>query len=434
MKRTNRILLAAGCAALLLISWLTAITADTDAQKQEKLLAKAEMYMEDEIYVLAEPLYQEASSYEDKYTAEAEIGLKKVYLALLDQTGYAKKYKDLLSKQMGREGAPPEVFLEAAKYYFGIPDEEEAFIVLRDGIEKTKSQEILDFYEASRYTYTTNYVEYEDVTAVHQGAIQVQMAGKWGLADHLGHTIIPCEYDMISTFGEDRVVVKKDNVISAVNSKNNRLALYHGDAKEFGNYGENRLALKTDNGWTMATGELAQAPMEFEDIGMFSGGCAPAKVNGKWGLIQADGESWLLAPTYDDIIRDELGRCFAQGRVFVKQGKQVIMLSEDGQVGETYQDAKPFADGWAAVKKDGKWGFVDAQGVMQIEPQYEDALSYGQHLAAVKIDGKWGYISIYGKIAIEPIFEKAKSFYQGSAPVQAVKDTWQFITLTEYEE
>lgn len=119
--------------------------------------------------------------------------------------------------------------------------------------------------------------------------------------------------------------------------------------------------------------------------------------------------------------------------MFVEKNGQVMLLVDGEPVGEVYEDAKPFADGWAAVKKNGKWGFIDRSGEMKIQPMFEDALSFSGHLAAVKIDGLWGYVSLYGKVVIEPVFFDVRNFYQGTAPVKTDRG-WQFITLLEYEE
>jgi hypothetical protein len=131
---------------------------------------------------------------------------------------------------------------------------------------------------------------------------------------------------------------------------------------------------------------------------------------------------------------DELGQSCAQGAVFVKKGNSVCLFVDGSQVGEAYDDAKPFGrEGYAAVKKNGKWGFIDTSGDIKIGCQFDDALSFGQHLAAIKRDGFWGYISLYGKIVIEPVFLQAKSFADGSAPVLTERG-WRFISLLEYSK
>lgn len=52
-----------------------------------------------------------------------------------------------------------------------------------------------------------------------------------------------------------------------------------------------------------------------------------------------------------------------------------------------------------------------------IDPQYEDADSFSQDLAAVKKDGKWGYIDMEGNTVIPFQFDYAFSFSEGLAVV-----------------
>ena len=58
MKRMKRLLLGIGCALLLAVSWLAALTAESDAQRQVKLIEQAAAYTQDEIYVRAIPLLE----------------------------------------------------------------------------------------------------------------------------------------------------------------------------------------------------------------------------------------------------------------------------------------------------------------------------------------------------------------------------------------
>lgn len=433
MKRSKIILFGAVCILVLAISWLTAITAQTDAERQEELLRQAEAYLQDEIYIRAVPLLEEAAGYQDAHTLEAEETLKSVYLQLIDQSGYAQKYTGLLEKQMARKDAPAECFQEAAAYYLERSRAADAFAVLRDGVSRTGSGELEAFYESVRYQFRMNNDVFEDVTATCNGAIQVKANGRWGLANAAGDLVVPCEYDKVSTYSGGEAVVKKGGVISGIDADNNRVALLHGEADDFGNYNENRLGLKTDNGWILSDGEFNTGTVYLETLGMYSDGGAPAKLNGKWGILNTGGSEWIIPAEYDGIIQDELGRAYKNETVFVKEGEQVLLLVKGEAVGDVYEDAHPFADGWAAVKKDGKWGFIDQEGTVQIDYQFDDARSFGQHLAAVEIHGKWGYVSLKGEIVIPPAYLEAGSFYNGSAPVKT-ETGWRFITLLEYEE
>lgn len=433
MKLGSRILIGAGCLVLLAISWIIAISAPSDEEKQLLLMEQAAPLLEDEIYVRAEPLLEEAASYHTEHTGEAEEMLKQIYLHLIDQQGYSKKYTTLLQTQMSREGAAPEVFLEAANYYLERSKLSDAFTVLTDGIKKTGSEELVDLYEDNRYTYQMGYNIYEDVTAAYGTTIAVQNDGLWGLSSTGGGPVIPCQYDWISTYSVDRVIVSKDGIISAVDSSGNRVALLKESVSELGNFSNNRIALHIGNEWRYADGEFTISNVSYEQLGTYSNGYAAAKQGGKWGVIDLRNE-WLIPPEYDEVIMDELGQACQQGAVFVRRGDSVYLFVDGVQVGDSYEAAKAFgAEGYAAVMKNGSWGFIDVEGQVRIPYQFDDAISFGQHLAAVKTGDFWGYISLSGKLVIEGEFLQAKSFSNGSAPVLTDRG-WKFITLAEYSK
>lgn len=435
MKRAKRIVLGLACVALLIASWAAAVTAKSDADRQRGLIDQAAVYTADEIYVLAVPLLEEAAEYQDDFTLEAEAALKKVYLCLAGKDNYIRRYTNLLDKQMARSDAAPEIFREAAQYYLDNNRTVDALSALKNGIAKTGDEGLIRFYEDSRYGYTLSRNFYDEAGAIYQGTVQVAQEGCWGLATATGLPVIPCEYDKISTFDEDRAIVQKDGVISAVDQANNRIALLHREASDFGNYAENRTGLKTEEGWILANGTLQTGSAVFEELGTFSSGGAPARRGGLWGIVDTSGEKWLLEPQYEDIIRDELGCCGDSEFLFVRRGGVVFLTAgkDHEEIGGPYEDARPFNGGWAAVKQNGKWGFIDTSGTLQLDFQFENALSFGQHLAAVQKDGLWGYVSLLGEIVIEPQFLEAKSFSGGSAPVRTGLG-WQFITLEEFRQ
>lgn len=433
MKRKKTLLLTVGCLVLLMLSWLAALTTESDGKKQAKLLLQAEAYMEDEIYVRAIPLLEEAAGYEAQHSAEVETALKDAYLHMMGQGDYSRRYTKLLDKQMGRNNAEPAIFAEAASYYLDNLRYRDAFTVLRKGIEKTGSQELVEQYEENRYVYDIKRGIYEDVTAISNGAIQVRKDGRWGLANVSGNLVIPCEYEKISTFSNGQAIAQQGEVLMGVDENNNRVALCHEKPSDFTNFEDNRLGLLVDGSWVLADGNFNTGGIRLQSLGMYTNGGAAAQTSDRWGVLGTDGETWLIPPEYDGIIQDTLGRCYAQEAVFVQKGDQVLLLKDGKQTGEAYEDARPFADGWAAVKKEGKWGFIDTEANVKIDFQFEDALSFGQHLAAVKKGDRWGFISLEGKLVIEPIFLEARSFSKGSAPVRT-GDGWRFIVLKEFEK
>lgn len=107
------------------------------------------------------------------------------------------------------------------------------------------------------------------------------------------------------------------------------------------------------------------------------------------------------------------------------------MINEKGEMvgAETYEDAKPFvSDQPAAVKKNGKWGFVDHAGAWVIEPKYQDAGSFSGGFAPVQTASGWGYINQNNELVIADEFSAAKNFQNGIAPVQD-GNHWTMIEL-----
>ncbi len=432
MNGAKKVLIAACCVLLLAAGWLAALFSETDADRQQKLLAAAQAYLDDEIYVRAAPLLEEAAGYDAEYTLRAEEKLKEAYLPLLEQSGYSRKYTNLLDRQMARDDAAPEIYLEAARYYLDRGKESTAFEILRGGIEKTGSQELTDFYEANRYVYSAGRAAYQEVTDFFNGRIQVRQDGYWGLALPSGSLALPCEYDFVSTYENGEIIVMKDGVLSGVDSDGNRLALYKGEpAREVTNFSSGRLAVRQSGGWVLADAELNTGSAVLEDIGAYSGDGAAAKKDGKWGVLSRNGTDWLVEPAYDGVICDGLGRCWYDDTVFVRRGDRVVLLVDGKELDGSYEDARPFAGGWAAVKKNGKWGYIDREGAVRIDFQFDDARSFTMHLAAVKTGRSWGYVGLNGQLVIDPVFLEARAFSNGTAPVKTA-DGWQFITLLEY--
>jgi hypothetical protein len=71
----------------------------------------------------------------------------------------------------------------------------------------------------------------------------------------------------------------------------------------------------------------------------------------------------------------------------------------------------------AAVKKDGRWGYVDTLGKMVIPFNLEAAGNFFEGLAAVKYGGHWGYINKKGDFSVKPVFDEASDFHDGHARI-----------------
>lgn len=80
-------------------------------------------------------------------------------------------------------------------------------------------------------------------------------------------------------------------------------------------------------------------------------------------------------------------------------------------------------EGMRGIRRDGRYGFIDARGRLLIANRYEGIGMFREGLAPVMILGKWGFVDKEDNIAINPNFEKATGFNNGLAIVQRAGKT-----------
>jgi hypothetical protein len=83
-----------------------------------------------------------------------------------------------------------------------------------------------------------------------------------------------------------------------------------------------------------------------------------------------------------------------------------------------YDVAWSFYEGLAAVRQNGKWGFIDKSGNFVVEPQFDGVRNFSDGMAAIKQKGKWGYANANGEVVIEPKYYEAYDFKEDIARVE----------------
>lgn len=88
-------------------------------------------------------------------------------------------------------------------------------------------------------------------------------------------------------------------------------------------------------------------------------------------------------------------------------------------IAPTYEDARPFHEGRAAVKGRRGWGYIDAAGHWAVKPIYQRAESFSDGRARVSdSSGMWGYVDRAGTAVIAPQFACESPFFGAHAFVQ----------------
>ena len=81
----------------------------------------------------------------------------------------------------------------------------------------------------------------------------------------------------------------------------------------------------------------------------------------------------------------------------------------EGEVEKIY----PESEGLSAIKKNGRYGFIDEKGRLRIANRYEEVRAFQEEMAAIKIRGRWGFINHDDNIAVQPIYDQVSSFSNG---------------------
>ncbi len=94
-----------------------------------------------------------------------------------------------------------------------------------------------------------------------------------------------------------------------------------------------------------------------------------------------------------------------------------------------YESTSGFYNGFASVKKDGKWGTLNEAGKVAIAPKYDETIEFEEGISPAKQNGKYGFIDTKGNEIIPFIYEQVWYFTDGMVCVK--KDgKWGFINTT----
>ncbi len=266
----------------------------------------------------------------------------------------------------------------------------------------------------------------------HNGLARTEFGQRYGYINETGKMVIPEQFTEAQAFSEGLAAV------------------------EYSKYGP--------YGYIDASGRTVVKPQFTMALDFYKG---LARVRGElnWGIIDKTGKVVLdqrfgeIGWITDKVIAvqppfatakplwgfyDRSGQpildCQFQSAVFLGDSQAVV--KKDGKWGvvdaagklivpNEYDDAGwLFSEGLLPVKKDGKFGFIDATGKPAIEPQYDAVGGFmPEKLCPVKVAGKWGFIDPANKMVITPQFDETVCFSEGLAAVQ-VGERWGFIDKT----
>jgi hypothetical protein len=223
----------------------------------------------------------------------------------------------------------------------------------------------------------------------------VKVKSQWGFINPSGKLVIPARFGSARAFHEGLAAV------------------------EIGVQVEGDVHDHTESTWGFVNpqGEMA-IEATYEWVGDFHEGLASARVDGRYGFIDREGE--MIIPA---VWSGRVGH-FSEGRAFVELGKEKLgYLKPDGELAFTLEDVdisgpRHFSEGLVRVESaDGEIRFHDADGKLVLSLGEVFARSFQEGLAVARKDRKWGYIDRTGEFVIAPTYSFAEGFRGGLAIV-----------------
>jgi hypothetical protein len=190
-----------------------------------------------------------------------------------------------------------------------------------------------------------------------------------GLVNANGEEIIPCVYDSILTIKENLLTVKLKNLYGIINLQEKWLL----PPQPF------RINLVNKNLYLLTQGKL-QYLKNFEHKILYFTNNTLRIQNEYIEETTSRGEKWKI---------DEYG----------------VATSLMPKVSNTFQQILLPTEGYAAIKKDNRWGFIDMQGRLRIANRYDSVLSFTFGTAAFKLRKKWGLLNKEDKIVMQPVYD-----------------------------
>lgn len=411
----------------------------------DKMLRQAREYTQQELYRKALGYYNEALDYEE--SLDIRIEMIPVYEKAVENgelqniNAILSDIEDIIELHPAEARAYEAIcsFMEKYEQF-----ETCAELLMQAADRKIVSDELTALLGRVRYNHKLSYTIYSEVSSEYNGSYLVQADDVYGVLDSsLNAYVGGAKY--ASSFSEGFAFVSKGQpdgeFLSYVIDKAGVRQCYLKDVAESSGVGRGTdadgnpvllLAGKSGERYHYYNMNGQAVFGDYLFAGRFRNNVAAVKEGeNSWRLINAAGQP-IVDTVFEDVILNEFDECAPKGLIFAKTNGKYNLYSMNGaRIGDfSCDDARPFIETVTAFKSGDKWGFVDAAGVVKIEPKYDDAKAFSKGIAGVKQNEFWSFIDSEGNVVIEGDYEEAG--HLGSNGMCFVKINGRWAVLKMY--
>ncbi len=324
----------------------------------------------------------------------------------------------------------------ALESYIKYDNFEECYSIIETAKKRGVSSKKIDEIALSiEYKYELNNLRLEDASIYSGGLCAAKKDGQWGYLDESGMVSIGWKYFDINEFASGLAPVQEEEngeVFYIDLEGNKKLDIPDElNCKKAGLIIDNILPLSNGTKYSYYDTTFKKLFGSYDYASTMNMGVAAVKEGENWFLIDSTGAK-LCDTAFKDVKLDEKEIVYRNERLFVKAFETYILVDSKGkQIGKhSFEDAMLFKeDAPAAVKINQKWGFIDKNGKVVIDPMYDDARSFVNGFAAVSKDGKWYYINLDGEAVIEGEFTACRDFNANGCAFVCIGDRWSLLKL-----
>jgi len=274
---------------------------------------------------------------------------------------------------------------------------------------------------------------YEDIEYNSQNNLfVVQKSSKQGVVDDIGNKILDIEYDYIMISG-NKINSKKDDIIRIYDIYGNQQTEHNSSTvlvAESQNYfitinSEDKFGVTDATGKVLIENNYSYIEYAFEDyfivtkddkVGIIDS-LGNIKIDFIYNVIQKIENTKVLQAILTDnvteLYNNKLEKIVELSNPSIKVEGEYIKVLTDTQKQYFDKDGKALENKdifknlpLISYEENGKYGFKDINSNIKIEAIYDmvtELNSYG--FAAIKKDGKWGVIDSQGKVIVEPSYQ-----------------------------
>lgn len=292
---------------------------------------------------------------------------------------------------------------------------------------------ITELADQANYAYTTQGRHFTHVYFAPNGYAVVRQNDNWGMMRPDGEMQYDCNYLYVGPYGEEWMTLLRSDSRQCIADRNGLIQanLSMEQTLSARGCGSGRMPLNDGAGWRyfdVKQGEMVGET--YEEASSFQNGRALVYSGGVWNFLTPEGEQTATGFGNVKLYADG-GYCF-DDRMVAEENGYGLYTAEGERLGEVSATDMDLYMGDAVAYQDvgGKWGFLDRNGNIVIEPTYDGAKSFSNGLAAVLDGTAWGFINSQGRWVIPAQFDDGGYFTaNGVCMVSDGGDEYHTITL-----